>query len=153
MLEISINVYIVHSSAAADRKPRRDGPPRSVTAQGVRELPEGAVRAGTGEVIVPPEFVTVEHALRLDINHSTPEIDLWFSVGRVASQALFGRLAAREADLRARVVAAGGRVLPGPGDSSEASRATANMGVAQAFQLLRARISMFAQGRDGGEGV
>ena len=27
------------------------------------------------------------------------------------------------------------------------------MGVAQAFQLLRARISMFAQGRDGGEGV
>ena len=27
------------------------------------------------------------------------------------------------------------------------------MGVAQAFQLLRACISMFAQGRDGGEGV
>ena len=35
-----------------------------------------------------------------------------------------------------------------------ASVATADMGVAQAFQLLRACISMFAQGRDGGgEGI
>ena len=69
-LESSIDAHIVHSSAAALRTARDDGPPRSVAAPGVRELPEGAVRAGTGEVIAPPEFVTLEHALRLDINRS-----------------------------------------------------------------------------------
>ena len=44
-------------------------------------------------------------------------------------------------------------MLPGPGDPSEASGATASLSVVQAFQLLRAHISMFAQGRDGGEGI
>ena len=84
-LESSIDVRIDLSSAAAGRTARRDGPPRSVAAPGVRELPEGAVRARTGDVIAPPEFVTTEHALHLDIYHSTLEIDLWFSVGRGAS--------------------------------------------------------------------
>jgi len=100
-------------------------------------------------VIAPPEFVTLQQGLRLDINHRTLKIDQWFAVGRDASQALLDRLAARESELRARVEGVGGRVLPGPGESSGASAATADMGVARAFQLLRACISMFAQGRDG----
>ena len=104
-------------------------------------------------MIAPPEFATLEHGLRLDINHSTLEIDLWFAVGRDAPKALLDRHAAREAELRTRVEGVGGLVLPGPGESSGASAATADMGVAQAFQLLRARISMFAQGRDGGVSV
>ena len=72
-------------------------------------------------------------------------IDLLFLGGRAASQEQLGRLTARGRDLHARVVSwrASAR---GP------SWATASQGVVQANQLLRARISMFAQGRDGGEG-
>ena len=77
-------------------------------ARGVGELPAATTQAGTGEALAPPEFATVESALRLDIDHSMLMIDLWFKVGRDASQELLDRLAAREVGLRARVVAAGG---------------------------------------------
>ena len=67
-LESPIDVHIAHNFAAAGRTARGGCPPRPVAAPGVRTLPEGAVRAGTGKVITPPQFVTLEHGLRLDIN-------------------------------------------------------------------------------------
>ena len=76
-----------------------------------------------------------------------------FSAGRAASQELLDRLAARGGDLHARVESGGRRVPSGPGDPSELSWATASLGVVQAYQLLRARIGMLAQGRVGGEEV
>jgi len=42
----------------------------------VGELPAATAHAGTGEALAPPEFVTVESALRLDIDHSMLMINL-----------------------------------------------------------------------------
>ena len=75
-------------------------PPRLAGERGGGAPPTATTPAGTGETLAPPDCATAEGALLHEINHNIHMADLWFTVGRPASQALHGRLDVRERNLR-----------------------------------------------------
>ena len=125
--------------------------PRPEASSREREPPRSWTWPGPGGVVGPPELITVEQCLRRDIEHVIREIDLRVAAGQAASRELLGRLADREAALRARAEEVGGRVRPGAREPDGAGARAAGTGVPGTLQLLRARIGMFARGGVGGE--